>query len=159
MTTAQTAYYQSPVGVLEITGGEQGIASIYFVDSAKHNAIPSVTRECIQQLDEYFSGRRREFSLQLDLQGTSFQRRVWEALCTIPFGTTTSYGAIAAALGDIRKVRAVGMANARNPVSIIVPCHRVIGADGTLVGYGGGLHRKQWLLEFEGAALPLSLPM
>ena len=158
MSTDCTAYYHSPLGVLKIAGSEQGISSILFVDHAKPSNIPDVLGECVQQLGEYFAGNRREFSFSLDLQGTAFQKRVWDALLAIPFGETTSYGALATALGDIKAIRAVGMANGRNPIAIVVPCHRVIGADGSLTGYAGGLYRKQWLLEFEGV-LPPSLPL
>ncbi len=151
MKSVEAAYYQSPLGAIKIAGSESGISSILFVDRVEHHSTPVVLSECVQQLGEYFAGSRREFSFLLDLQGTAFQKRVWKALLSIPFGQTTSYGALATALGDIKAVRAVGLANGRNPVSIVVPCHRVIGADGSLTGYAGGLHRKQWLLEFEGA--------
>jgi AraC family transcriptional regulator of adaptative response/methylated-DNA-[protein]-cysteine methyltransferase len=102
------------------------------------------------ELDEYFAGDRREFTVPLDLRGTAFQHRVWDRLLTIPFGTTRTYGEIARDLGDANATRAVGLANARNRVAIIVPCHRVIAANGTLWGYGGGVERKRWLLEHEG---------
>jgi methylated-DNA-[protein]-cysteine S-methyltransferase len=153
MTTGQhVAYYQSPIGTLEITGTEAGIVAIRFLDEP-----PAVLPEIhlaletgIQQLDEYFQGQRREFTLPLQLSGTDFQQRVWSALLNIPFGATRSYLEIAEALGDRNAVRAVGLANGQNPIAIVVPCHRVIGSDGSLVGYGGGLWRKQWLLEHEG---------
>ena len=102
------------------------------------------------QLAEYFAGKRRSFSLDLAPAGTEFQLAVWDVLRTIPYGSTISYGEQALRLGDVRKSRAVGAANGRNPISIVVPCHRVIGSDGTLTGYGGGLPRKKWLLEHEG---------
>jgi methylated-DNA-[protein]-cysteine S-methyltransferase len=112
------------------------------------------------QLDEYFAGARLEFDLPLDAQGTPFQRRVWTALAEIPFGQTISYAELARRVGDVKAVRAVGAANGRNPIPIIVPCHRVIGANGSLVGFGGGLERKQWLLEHEGVLTePLLLPL
>jgi methylated-DNA-[protein]-cysteine S-methyltransferase len=101
------------------------------------------------QLDEYFAGKRTSFDLPLRLEGTPFQQRVWDALCAIPFGETVSYGELAARIGAPGSARAVGHSNARNPVSIVVPCHRVIGADGSLTGYGGGEPRKRWLLEWE----------
>lgn len=103
-----------------------------------------------RQLDEYFAGRRRSFELALQPRGTDFQRAVWRELERIPFGATTSYGALARALGRPDAARAVGAANGKNPISIVVPCHRVIGKDGSLHGYAGGLPRKQWLLEHEG---------
>ena len=104
------------------------------------------------QLDEYFAGHRRDFDLPLAPRGPEFQRRVWEALRRIPFGTTTSYAALAARIGSPTAVRAVGAANGRNPLPIVVPCHRVIGADGSLTGFGGGIERKRWLLAHEGAS-------
>jgi methylated-DNA-[protein]-cysteine S-methyltransferase len=106
-------------------------------------------REAVAQLDEYFRGRRKEFTLELQLSGTEFQKQVWRELLKIPYGRTVSYGVLAAALGKPGSARAVGGANHRNPVSIVIPCHRVIGADGQLVGYGGGLWRKKWLLAHE----------
>lgn len=101
------------------------------------------------QLEEYFEGKRVEFDLPLDLQGTDFQKRVWNELLTIPYGKTVSYKELSIRLGDVRAIRAVAAANGANPVSIIVPCHRVIGSDGSLTGYAGGLWRKRWLLDFE----------
>ena len=106
-----------------------------------------------EQLGAYFAGRLRQFSVPLDMRGTSFQRRVWELLCDIPYGETRSYGQIAHALGRPNSARPVGQAIGRNPVAIIVPCHRVIGSNGKLTGYGGGLHKKQALLELEAAVL------
>ena len=145
---AVRAYYRSPIGVIEVVGTERGISSLDFAGRAKAHAgpIPPLLAECVNEIDEYFSGRRKAFSLLLDLQGTDFQKAVWQELLKVPFGTTTSYGAIARALKNKQAMRAVGGANRRNPVSIIVPCHRVIGADGSLTGYGGGLSRKKWLL-------------
>jgi methylated-DNA-[protein]-cysteine S-methyltransferase len=106
--------------------------------------------EAVRQLEEYFAGKRRDFDLPLNLDGTEFQQRVWRALTEIPYGETRSYGELAKRIGNPNASRAVGLANGRNPVSIVVPCHRVIGADGSLTGYGGGLPRKQWLLAHEG---------
>lgn len=103
-----------------------------------------------EQLDEYFAGTRRVFDLPLSLQGTVFQQRVWGVLTEIPYGETWSYGQLAQRIGNPNASRAVGLANGRNPISILVPCHRVIGADGSLTGYGGGVERKQWLLAHEG---------
>src|SRR6476660_1550804 len=108
-----------------------------------------------QQLREYFEGQRQIFSLDLDFDGTEFQKKVWNALLTIPFGETRSYGDIARQIGNPKSVRAVGAANGKNPIPIIVPCHRVIGSGGDLTGFGGGLERKRWLLEHEGALLRL----
>jgi methylated-DNA-[protein]-cysteine S-methyltransferase len=145
------ALYVSPIGPLEVAGTEEGILSIEF---SERSAVPAgrpapCLKECFRQLEEYFAGRRRAFTLRLDLRGTPFQKRVWNELLKVPFGRTVAYRDIAAALGNPRSTRAVGGANHRNPVSIVVPCHRVIGADGGLTGYGGGLRRKEWLLAHE----------
>jgi methylated-DNA-[protein]-cysteine S-methyltransferase len=149
-----TAYdtIDSPIGPLLITASDGALTRLYMapfdVDPAwEHD--PTALEEPARQLAEYFAGERREFELDLRPAGTAFQRAVWDLLLEIPFGETTTYGAIAATLGDPRKVRAVGLANGRNPISIVVPCHRVIGADGSLVGYGGGLERKRTLLAHE----------
>ena len=112
---------------------------------------PGVLAEACGQLADYFAGTRLTFDLPLAPVGTDFQRRVWDALCAVPYGGTSSYGRIARALGDVQAVRAVGAANGRNPIAIIVPCHRVVGADGSLTGYAGGLDRKRWLLRHEAA--------
>src|SRR6202030_2498256 len=108
-------------------------------------------RDCVRELEEYFAGKRREFSFPLDLRGTDFQRACWRALLAIPYGETRTYADIARAVGKPNAFRAVGMANNRNPIAIVVPCHRVIASDGTLCGYGGGLDVKRKLLELEGA--------
>ena len=150
MTEKFTAYYRSPIGVLEIIGSQDGVTSVLFVDDVPDDQdTPPELRDCVAQLDEYFRGARTEFSLKLDLRGTEFQKRVWRELQKIPFGTTVSYLDIALTIGNKESTRAVGRANGQNPVSIIVPCHRVIGSDGNLTGYGGGLWRKRWLLNFE----------
>jgi methylated-DNA-[protein]-cysteine S-methyltransferase len=143
--------YESPIGPLEVAGTEGGILSIEFSERRAARAGPPAPclKECLRQLEEYFAGRRRVFSLQLDLRGTPFQKRVWDELLKVPFGRTVAYRDIAAALGNPRATRAVGGANHRNPISIVVPCHRVVGADGGLTGYGGGLRRKEWLLAHE----------
>lgn len=152
MSETFKAYYRSPIGVMEITGSEDGVASIYFVDEARASATtPACLSDCVQQLDEYFNRKRKEFSLTLDLRGTDFQKRVWRELLKIPFGKTVAYLDVAVALGDKKALRAVGWANGQNPIVLIVPCHRVIGSDGSLTGYGGGLWRKEWLLNFEGS--------
>ncbi len=151
----QLAFYNSPVGVLEIKGSENGIESVSFMDEAGTSSEQtSFLDECIQQLDEYFSGKRKNFSVKLDLKGTVFQKKIWSELLKIPYGKTLSYLELAMKHGDVKAIRAVGTANGKNPVGIIVPCHRVIGASGDLVGYAGGLHRKKWLLELEGSLHP-----
>ena len=148
--------FASPVGKLRLTGSDAALTGV-FMESDRHEAVPrrdalrdaAPLREARRQLEEYFAGARREFSLVLDAAGTEFQRSVWRALCGIPFGETASYGDIAKRIGNPKAVRAVGLANGRNPISIIVPCHRVIGADGSLTGYGGGVKRKRFLLALE----------
>ncbi len=145
------AYYSSPIGTIEITGNEQGVNSLYFLDEKKSisGRIHPSLKECIQQLDEYFNSTRKEFDLIINPEGTEFRKKVWNKLLKIPYGKTKSYLDIAKQMGDANANRAVGNANAKNPISIIVPCHRVIGNDGDLVGYGGGLWRKEWLLNHE----------
>ncbi len=149
-----TAYavLDSPIGEILLTGEGGALTRLYMapfdVDPIwEHD--PDALAEPLRQLTEYFAGGRRDFELALAPAGTAFQRQVWDRLLEIPYGETTTYGALALALGDPRKVRAVGLANGRNPISIVVPCHRVIGADGSLVGYGGGLERKRALLAHE----------
>ncbi len=147
-------YYESPIGLIEIGGTPQGIASLYFVEQRRCEvALNAIVEAGIQQIAEYFLGNRREFDLPVVLQGTEFQRLVWQQLLTIPFGSTASYQEIADSINKPRAVRAVGAANGQNPVSIIVPCHRIIGSDKSLTGYGGGLWRKEWLLRHEGGLL------
>lgn len=144
-------YYSSPIGIIEITGNEEGIVSLYFVDAKKDDSqlIPAELKECVYQLDEYFKGIRKEFGLKLNPQGSEFQKKVWNQLLTVPFGKTASYLQISKQLGDSNATRAVGNANGSNPISIVVPCHRIIGSNGKLTGYSGGLWRKEWLLNHE----------
>ncbi|HSZ39138.1 MAG TPA: methylated-DNA--[protein]-cysteine S-methyltransferase [Trebonia sp.] len=150
----------SPVGRVLLTGDSRALTGLYMMDSGGHptQVAPGWTRSeadlapAAAQLREYFAGERTEFDLPLAPSGTPFQLAVWEELARIPYGKTVSYGEVALALGkSLLASRAVGLANGRNPISIIVPCHRVIGADGSLTGYGGGLDRKDWLLRHEGA--------
>ena len=145
------AFYISPIGLIQVVGTEGGLLALDFVDGerAPDAGAEPFLAECLEQLDEYFQGRRKAFSIRLDLRGTPFQRRVWNELLNIPFGRTATYRSIAEAVGNVRATRAVGGANHRNPISIIVPCHRVLGARGSLTGYGGGLWRKEWLLAHE----------
>ena len=141
----------SPVGPIEISGDEDFVSEIKFVATAQTDTkdIPRAIRDCKQQLIEYFDGKRQTFDLKLSQSGTDFQQRVWRQLVEIPFGKTTSYMTLSKQLGDVKAIRAVGAANGKNNIAIIVPCHRVIGSNGTLVGYAGGLDKKKWLLEFE----------
>lgn len=149
---------ETPLGPLRVVATSKGLAHVGFVDqkyAPAQDAFPEADTEilatAVAQLTEYFSGTRTRFELPLDLAGTAFQKRVWGALANIPAGQTRSYGQLAAELGSV--ARAVGTANGRNPISVILPCHRVIGADGALTGYAGGLDRKRWLLRHEGSAI------
>jgi len=145
------AFYRSEIGWIKISATEEGVRSLYFVEDEEVFEIEPhpCLKECLEQLDEYFRGKRQSFSLKLLPEGTDFQQKVWKQLLKIPYGKTASYLDIAAALGDKNAVRAVGSANGKNPISIIVPCHRIIGRNGNLIGYGGGLWRKEWLLKHE----------
>ncbi|WP_110665051.1 methylated-DNA--[protein]-cysteine S-methyltransferase [Salinicola halophilus] len=152
-------YYQPAIdvwpGALEIQADTGGITRIAFVSRAPAVIRPSeTTRECIRQLQAYFAGELQRFELPLAPRGTDFQQRVWHALATIPWGETRSYRELAVAIDRPTASRAVGMANGRNPLAIVVPCHRVIGTNGTLTGYAGGLERKRWLLQHEGWRQP-----
>jgi methylated-DNA-[protein]-cysteine S-methyltransferase len=143
-------YFSSPIGLLRIMGKKSALMKIEFVQNAGNDSIDEEQLQlAVQQLDEYFAGERKEFSLPLHPEGTHFQMNVWEQLQQIPFGKTVSYEDIARKLGDIKVIRAAATANGRNPLPIVIPCHRVIGKDGTLTGYSGGLWRKKWLLDFE----------
>jgi methylated-DNA-[protein]-cysteine S-methyltransferase len=150
--------YQSPLGLLTLTSGELGLDGVFFPGKAaaldEADQRPELFERAFGQLDEYFAGARREFELELDLSaGTPFQRDVWRELQAIPYGTTISYGELARRIGRPDRARAVGAANGRNPLAIVVACHRVIGADGGLTGYGGGLQRKRALLDAEAAVI------
>ena len=151
-------YYSSPVGELEIRSEGDAITLVGFLRNEKQpeNSTP-VIEQCIQELDEYFFKGRKFFDVKLKLIGTLFQQKVWNQLLEIPYGKITYYADIAAKVGDINSVRAVGLANGKNPIAIIVPCHRVIGKDGSMIGYGGGLERKEWLLRHEGALNQLEM--
>ena len=144
-------YYESPVGLLELSGTDNSLESLLFVDKERGDktAGNAYLERCVTQLDEYFSGSRKVFTINLDPDGTDFQKSVWAELVKIPFGVTTSYLQLSETLGDVKAIRAVANANKRNRIAIIIPCHRVIGSDGSLVGYAGGLWRKKWLLEHE----------
>ncbi len=147
----ETCFIETPLGIAKIVGDEHGIASVSILNNEVDvsDIIPEVLQDCVHQLQDYFEGNRKQFSLQLNPQGTAFQKRVWDALLTIPHGKTLSYLQLSQQLGGVKAIRAVANANGKNPLWIIVPCHRVIGSDGSLTGYAGGLSRKQWLLEHE----------
>jgi methylated-DNA-[protein]-cysteine S-methyltransferase len=157
----ETAYYRSPIGILEIRSEENKISSVLFINSSKGTQIdeelisfdpPSspIIKECIGQLEQYFSGERKVFSINTTQTGTEFQQEVWKELLNIPFGKTISYMELSKRLKNVKAIRAIGAANGNNSIAIVVPCHRVIGSNGDLVGYAGDLWRKQWLLEHEG---------
>ncbi len=148
------AYYTSPVGELLIESEHEKIITVNFLKDSRQEEMPTAaTDQCIAELEEYFYKGRKFFTVDLDLRGSVFQLKVWNALLTIPYGKTVSYEDIALKVGDIKSIRAVGLANGQNPIAIIVPCHRVIGKSGDLIGYGGGLENKEWLLYHEGAML------
>ncbi|RAU82346.1 methylated-DNA--[protein]-cysteine S-methyltransferase [Pontibacter arcticus] len=156
-----TAHYTSPIGLIEIKATDLGITSVLFVEESQpiteptpETQLPESIKACQLQLNEYFTGGRRNFQLTLNPKGTSFQEQVWENLKTIPFGKTASYMDVARATSGEKAIRAVGGANGRNPICIIVPCHRVIGSDGSLTGYAGKVWRKEWLLRHEGILKP-----
>jgi len=142
---------ETPLGIAQITGDDNGISSVTVIDETVETSqdIPKSLQKCVLQLNEYFNNSRKEFDLKLNPKGTAFQKNVWKHLQRIPYGKTTSYLELSKQLGDIKAIRAVANANGKNPLWIIVPCHRVIGSDGSLTGYAGGLHRKQWLLNHE----------
>ena len=144
-------YFESPIGTIELTATENGLSSLYFRAKKHPPKSTPLFAKVKQQLSEYFAQQRTTFDIALDLKGTDFQQQVWAQLLTIPSGETSTYAQIAKTLDRPKAVRAVGAANGKNPISIIVPCHRVIGSNGKLTGYAGGLERKQWLLEHEGA--------
>src|SRR5690606_13303541 len=156
---SEEAYIKTPLGIARIQGDENGISSVSVLDSDEKESdiIPDVLQDCVYQLQEYFNGKRQNFSLPLNAEGTDFQKKVWKALVEIPFGKTASYLKLSRELGDEKAIRAVASANGKNPLWIIVPCHRVIGSNGSLTGYAGGLWRKKWLLDHENPPAQQSL--
>ena len=152
MPSKHVTYLKSPIGQIKITGDETSVNSILFVfndTEMEEEIINPVLAQCKKELSEYFSGKRKDFEVPISQAGTEFQQRVWNELTKIPYGKTVSYNFIAESLGDKKSIRAVGASNGKNQISIIVPCHRVIGSDGSLTGYAGGLWRKKWLLNHE----------
>lgn len=152
----ETIHYKTPIGIAEITGNENGIQSISVVNNDSLTTLIDATsnttntlKNCVTQLDEFFKGKRTKFDLKLNPQGTIFQQKVWKELLKIPFGKTRSYLQQTKQIGNIKAIRAVASANGKNPIWIIIPCHRVIGSDGSLTGYAGGIWRKKWLLDHE----------
>lgn len=155
----QKAYVKTPVGNCLIEGDENGISKIWVLDEdvqpSEH--IPQELAQAVGEIDEYFAGNRQHFTFKMNPSGTDFQKKVWNALLEIPFGKTMSYNELAIKLGDVKAIRAVASANGKNPLWVAVPCHRVIGSDGSLTGYAGGLWRKKWLLEHETPPVQQSL--
>jgi methylated-DNA-[protein]-cysteine S-methyltransferase len=156
---SEIIHYKSPIGTIKITGSDNGIESVVFIEETIQTSkrTPKFLQPCLLQLQEYFLGIRKDFDLKLHPEGTDFQYSVWEELEKIPFGKTRSYMEQTKALGNIKAIRAVASANGKNPISIIIPCHRVIGSDGSLTGYAGGIWRKKWLLEHENPNRQISL--
>jgi len=162
MDSVRYTWLESPVGRLLLAGTDDGLTELAF-ERGRQPVQPAADwipaerpfREAARQLGAYFAGRLREFDLPLRPEGTPFELEVWRELRRIPYGRTTAYGELARRLGRPSAARAVGLANGRNPLAIVIPCHRVIGANGSLTGYGGGLETKRWLLEHEGARLTL----
>ncbi|WP_027138175.1 methylated-DNA--[protein]-cysteine S-methyltransferase [Gaetbulibacter saemankumensis] len=155
----ETCIIKTPLGFTKIEGNNIGITrvSILNTEETPTQTIPDSLKACALQLQEYFNGTRKKFDLKLNPEGTEFQKKVWEAIEQIPFGQSTSYLKLSKQLGDVKAIRAVANANGKNPIWIIIPCHRVIGSDGSLTGYAGGLHRKQWLLNHESEVKQQSL--
>lgn len=150
---------ETPIGYATLVGDENGLSSITISDSVLENPkiIPQELEEAIKQLTSYFSKDLKTFNLKLNPRGTEFQQKVWKAILEIPFGKTLSYLDLSKKIGDVKAIRAVANANGKNPLWIVIPCHRVIGTDGSLTGYAGGLDRKKWLLEHEGLSKQTSL--
>ncbi|WP_299900723.1 methylated-DNA--[protein]-cysteine S-methyltransferase [uncultured Aquimarina sp.] len=147
-----TAFIETPLGIASITGDEKGVSEISITNNTEEehtNIIPEALKEAVTQLQDYFEGKRDHFDIKLNPSGTDFQKKVWKELTKIPFGKTVTYLDIAKNLGDPKCIRAAASANGKNPLWIVIPCHRVIGSDGSLTGYAGGLWRKKWLLDHE----------
>lgn len=146
----QTTFFKCPLGVVKIVGDANGISEISILDEGEvFDSIPNDLEQAVIQLQEYFEGKRTHFDLKLNPKGTDFQQSVWQELLNIPYGETLSYMELSKKIGDVKAIRAVAAANGKNPLWIVIPCHRVIGTDGSLTGYAGGLWRKKWLLELE----------
>ena len=154
----EIAYIKTPLGIAKIIGDENGISVISILeDGTTSVTISTILQQAVSQLNDYFEGKKTEFTFKLNPSGTEFQQKVWKGLLEIPFGKTISYLELSKKLGDVKAIRAVASANGKNPLWIVVPCHRVIGTDGSLTGYAGGLWRKKWLLEHENPTTQQSL--
>ncbi|MCK5637329.1 MAG: methylated-DNA--[protein]-cysteine S-methyltransferase [Flavobacteriaceae bacterium] len=153
------AFYKTPIGTAKIVGDKNGIISVSVLDDeiAPSKTTPNSLKDCVLQLEEYFNNKRTEFNLKLNLKGTEFQKKVWQELQNIPFAKTISYLQQSKNMEDIKAIRAIASANGKNPIWIIIPCHRVIGSNGSLTGYAGGIWRKKWLLEHENGTKQMSL--
>ena len=154
-----TAFIDTPLGITKLEGDIHGLESITVLNNKEEitTIIPETLEDAVYQIQEYFEGKREVFNLELNPQGTDFQKRVWSALTDIPYGKTISYLELSKTLGDVKAIRAVAAANGKNPLWIVVPCHRVIGSDGSLTGYAGGLHRKRFLINLESPVHQTSL--
>ncbi|WP_299056693.1 methylated-DNA--[protein]-cysteine S-methyltransferase [uncultured Polaribacter sp.] len=163
MLEIQTTYCKTPIGIAKITGNKNGIQEITVLEESEvskndlSKPVPYDLQDCYVQLEEYFNGNRASFNLTVNPKGTDFQKKVWKSLLKIPFGKTTSYLEQSKKLGDVKAIRAVASANGKNPLWIVIPCHRVIGSDGSLTGYTGGIWRKKWLLAHENPTKQQSL--
>ncbi|MGM9988381.1 MAG: methylated-DNA--[protein]-cysteine S-methyltransferase [Bacillaceae bacterium] len=144
-----SGYYESPIGLIKVEANEQAVTLVDFVEEKEQTCENEIVKRTLEQLNEYFKGERKSFDVPLFFKGTPFQEKVWTELQNIPYGVTSSYKELAIKIGNEKAVRAVGSTNGKNKISIIIPCHRVIGASGKLVGYAGGLNRKEWLLHHE----------
>lgn len=155
----QTAYYKTPIGTAKIEGNSNGIVAITVIDEAVETSktTPNCLQDCVQQLEEYFKGNRTVFNLKLKPKGSTFQQKVWEELQKVSFGKTRTYLEQSKELGNVKAIRAVAAANGKNPIWIVIPCHRIIGSDGSLTGYAGGIWRKKWLLNHESSLKQQSL--
>lgn len=150
----EKAYFKSPIGLFELRGSSKGLSKIIFlkepnITEIDFDLIPECLQDCVNQLNEYFSDKRKEFTLTLDFKGSAFQYKVWKKILDIPYGKVVTYSELSAIVRNIDSIRAVASANSKNPIPIIIPCHRVVGVNHKLVGYSGGLWRKEWLLNYE----------
>lgn len=159
MESNHIAYYKTPIGIAKITGNKKGISKVSVLDTEVEisQTIPECLKNCVQQLEEYFTGKRTEFTVKLNPQGTVFQQKVWTELLNVPYGKTKTYLEQSKKLGDVKAIRAVASANGKNPIWILIPCHRIIGSNGSLTGYAGGIWRKKWLLAHESPSPQQSL--
>ena len=159
MSDYEQCFFKTPIGTARIVGNQEGISEISVLNEEADSTqlVPEVLLECVKQLSEYFEGERKDFSIKINPKGTDFQKTVWDELLNIPFGKRTTYMKQTLKLGNEKAIRAVASANGKNPIWIVIPCHRVVGTDGSLTGYASGLWRKKWLLEHENPSGQTSL--